>query len=252
MINDFEMAFDFLRKRTVQQKRIFILGFCIAISLFLFTLVQVLSVARVMLQDKRLGEIRETMNALKLSYKKIDNAINIINSAKTSDDLDQKVIKFYSDINKQEIVNNIVAKMKKNNYGVELPNGAVRMSALNEYANFTMKFVSANNINVIKDISSFTSAIQGIEGNNEKATVDGGLLKVSFSADYEYVVYKIISTLDEIFPGKLIVKSISIKPANDDVKTILYDFRFKGKSKNAWIDNRLICNIELEWVFLKK
>ena len=88
------MAFDFLRKRTVQQKRIFILGFCIAISLFLFTLVQVLSVARVMLQDKRLGEIRETMNSLKLSYKKIDNAINIINSAKTSDDLDQKVIKF--------------------------------------------------------------------------------------------------------------------------------------------------------------
>ena len=182
----------------------------------------------------------------------MDSAISTINSAKTSDSLDPKVIKFYSDINKQELVNNVVARMKKNNYGVELPNGAVRMSALNEYANFAMILSSSGNINVIKDISSFTSSIQGVEGQNEKATVDGGLLRVSFSADYEYVVYKVIATLEDIFPGQLIVRSISIKSVSDDVKTILYDFRFKGKSKNTWIDNRLICNIELEWMYLKK
>ena len=246
------MAFEFLRKRTVQQKRLFILGFCIAISIFCISLVQVLSVARVILQEKQLSNVREKISSLNLSYKKMDVAINTINTAKTSDNLDHKVIKFYSNINKQELVNNIVAKMKKNNYGVELPNGAVRMSALNEYANFAMTLSSASDINVIKDISSFTNSIQGIEGQNEKATVDGGLLKVSFSADYEYVVYKIIATLNDIFPGKLIVRNISIKPASDNVKTILYDFRFKGKSNNTWIDNRLVCNIELEWIFLKK
>lgn len=246
------MAFEFLRKRTVQQKRLFILGFCIAISIFCISLVQVLSVARVILQEKQLSNVREKISSLNLSYKKMDVAINTINTAKTSDNLDHKVIKFYSNINKQELVNNIVAKMKKNNYGVELPNGAVRMSALNEYANFAMTLSSASDINVIKDISSFTNSIQGIEGQNEKATVDGGLLKVSFSADYEYVVYKIIATLNDIFPGKLIVRNISIKPASDNVKTILYDFRFKGKSSNTWIDNRLVCNIELEWIFLKK
>ena len=246
------MAFEFLRKRTVQQKRLFILGFCIAISIFCISLVQVLSVARVILQEKQLSNVREKISSLNLSYKKMDVAINTINTANTSDNLDHKVIKFYSNINKQELVNNIVAKMKKNNYGVELPNGAVRMSALNEYANFAMTLSSASDINVIKDISSFTNSIQGIEGQNEKATVDGGLLKVSFSADYEYVVYKIIATLNDIFPGKLIVRNISIKPASDNVKTILYDFRFKGKSNNTWIDNRLVCNIELEWIFLKK
>ena len=246
------MAFEFLRKRTVQQKRLFILGFCIAISIFSLALIQVLSVARVMLQQKSLDSIREKISTLNLSYKKMDGAISTINAATTSDNLDPKVIKFYSDVNKQELVNNIVAKMKKNNYGVELPNGVVRMSALNEYANFVMTLVPANDINVIKDISSFTSSIQGVEGQNEKATVDGGLLKVSFSADYEYVVYKVISTLDKIFPGKLIVRNISIKSASEDVKTILYDFRFKGKSKNTWIDNRLNCNIELEWMYLKK
>lgn len=246
------MAFEFLRKRTVQQKRLFILGFCIAISIFCISLIQVLSVARVILQEKQLSNVREKISSLNLSYKKMDVAINTINTAKTSDNLDHKVIKFYSNINKQELVNNIVAKMKKNNYGVELPNGAVRMSALNEYANFAMTLSSASDINVIKDISSFTNSIQGIEGQNEKATVDGGLLKVSFSADYEYVVYKIIATLNDIFPGKLIVRNISIKPASDNVKTILYDFRFKGKSNNTWIDNRLVCNIELEWIFLKK
>ena len=246
------MAFEFLRKRTVQQKRLFILGFCIAISIFCISLVQVLSVARVILQEKQLSNVREKISSLNLSYKKMDVAINTINTANTSDNLDHKVIKFYSNINKQELVNNIVAKMKKNNYGVELPNGAVRMSALNEYANFAMTLSSASDINVIKDISSFTNSIQGIEGQNEKATVDGGLLKVSFSADYEYVVYKIIATLNDIFPGKLIVRNISIKPASDNVKTILYDFRFKGKSSNTWIDNRLVCNIELEWIFLKK
>lgn len=246
------MAFEFLRKRTVQQKRLFILGFCIAISIFCISLIQVLSVARVILQEKQLSNVREKISSLNLSYKKMDVAINTINTANTSDNLDHKVIKFYSNINKQELVNNIVAKMKKNNYGVELPNGAVRMSALNEYANFAMTLSSASDINVIKDISSFTNSIQGIEGQNEKATVDGGLLKVSFSADYEYVVYKIIATLNDIFPGKLIVRNISIKPASDNVKTILYDFRFKGKSNNTWIDNRLVCNIELEWIFLKK
>lgn len=246
------MAFEFLRKRTAQQKRLFILGFCIAISILCLALIQVLSIARVMLQEKQLSNIREKISSLNLSCKKMDSAISAINSAKTSDNLDPKVIKFYSDVNKQELVNNVVAKMKKNNYGVELPNGAVRMSALNEYANFAMKLSSPGNINVIKDISSFTSTIQGVEGQNEKATVDGGLLSVSFSADYEYVVYKVIATLDSIFPGKLIVRNISIKSASDDVKTILYDFRFKGKSKNAWIDNRLVCNIELEWVYLKK
>ena len=246
------MAFEFLRKRTVQQKRLFILGFCIAISIFCISLIQVLSVARVILQEKQLSNVREKISSLNLSYKKMDVAINTINTANTSDNLDHKVIKFYSNINKQELVNNIVAKMKKNNYGVELSNGAVRMSALNEYANFAMTLSSASDINVIKDISSFTNSIQGIEGQNEKATVDGGLLKVSFSADYEYVVYKIIATLNDIFPGKLIVRNISIKPASDNVKTILYDFRFKGKSNNTWIDNRLVCNIELEWIFLKK
>ncbi|MBR1428689.1 MAG: hypothetical protein IJ590_00345 [Rickettsiales bacterium] len=246
------MALEFLRKRTAQQKRLFVVGLGIAISILFFVLIQLLSVARVMLQEKQLSSIREKISSLNLSYKKMDGAISTINSAKTSDNLDPKVVKFYSDINKQELVNNVVAKMKKNNYGVELPNGAVRMSALNEYANFAMTLGPSSDINVIKDISSFTGSIQGIEGQNEKATVDGGLLKVSFSADYEYVVYKIIATLDSIFPGKLVVRNISIKPANDDVKTILYDFRFKGKSKNTWIDNRLVCNIELEWMYLKK
>ena len=110
------MAFEFLRKRTVQQKRLVILGFCIAISILSLALIQVLSVARVILQDKQLSNIREKISSLNLSYKKMDGAISTINAAKTSDNLDPKVIKFYSDINKQELVNNVVAKMKKNNY----------------------------------------------------------------------------------------------------------------------------------------
>ncbi len=75
---------------------------------------------------------------------------------------------------------------------------------------------------------------------------------VTFNSNYEYPVYKIISIIKNALPGLLIIDNVSIKPRNEIMKTLYYDYKFKQKNVDENIKDRFNCNITFEWIVLSK
>ena len=75
-------------------------------------------------------------------------------------------------------------------------------------------------------------------------------ININFTASYERVVYQMIEFIKSVFPGFLIVKHISIRPATSAIKTMYYDLKFKHKDISELIVNSIRCEIEFDWVVL--
>lgn len=75
---------------------------------------------------------------------------------------------------------------------------------------------------------------------------------ITFNANYEYPAYKIISIIKNTLPGLLITENIIIKPRNERVKTLYYDYKFKQKNIDENIKDRFNCSITFEWIVLSK
>ena len=77
-------------------------------------------------------------------------------------------------------------------------------------------------------------------------------ISISFTTSYEKVIYQMIEYMKNIFPGFLIVKSISVNPTTSAIKTMYYDLKFKHKDITELVVNSVRCEIVFDWIVLSK
>ena len=100
------------------------------------------------------------------------------------------------------------------------------------------------------ELNNFISKIA--VGSKNEIYVSSKTIAVSFTTSYERVIYQMIEFIKHIFPGFLIVKYISVKPATPAIKTMYYDLKFKHKDISELIVNSVRCEIEIDWIVLSK
>ena len=159
---------------------------------------------------------------------------------------------YYIGLNKQKFIEELNDKMNyMNDLDVidDFKNTRINM----DYSSFLARFVpNITDVGTYKKIEELINMYNRVEKLNLNVFLDMNTLTISFFADYEYVVYKMLKMIQNIMPGYLIIKSISVKPANETVKTMLYNRKFKNDTNHYNVDNRLSCEIEFEWIFLAK
>jgi hypothetical protein len=170
-----------------------------------------------------------------------DNGKNVKNTEDNQNDknTNQKDVqdKKEGNENKNSEFSNFVMLFEenKNNGNNSKNNSNVKVNGENE---------TANNIDDLKQfIKEFTYS-------DKKLSLNDNTIKLSFSANYEYVVFKIINIFEELLPGYVVMKNITISPNDNDGKYFYYDFKFKDRPIKKEIQDRLKCNVELQWIVL--
>ena len=115
--------------------------------------------------------------------------------------------------------------------------------------NFHIDIKPSTYLNLL-ELNNFINKIA--VGSENEIYVSSKTITVSFTTSYEKVIYQMIEFIKHIFPGFLIVKYISVKPATPAIKTMYYDLKFKHKDISELIVNSVRCEIEIDWIVLSK
>ena len=148
---------------------------------------------------------------------------------------------FYPNFNKQECV-------------AEEPSAEEHDKTLqdSEYSGFLIRLDARGGDELRRVAESYKKKFVINNKQNIVYKLESGVVKVSFQADYEYVVYRILNIMQHVLPGYVVVKSISVSGSDQDRASLLYDRSFnKSKRKTFFVDlkNRLNCLMELEWLY---
>lgn len=156
---------------------------------------------------------------------------------------------YYSPFNKTDFINALITKMN-NEDDLDAIDAINSNKFDTEYSGFFARIETATD-KYLSDIVRNARAKVEFE-NNLKFQLETNILRIDFNADYEYVAYKILTMMQKLLPGYVIVNSFSIRPVNNDVKTKLYDYKFyhKDLSGSTELDDRLNCSIVLLWIYL--
>jgi hypothetical protein len=243
------------RKRVlcfVQQKKIFFYVLVTMFSVILFAIINITITNRNIFTKQVIEQKKNDLKKKKIEMEKINNAISFMENYEIDKNLSKKY-GFYSIFNKQEFIDAIVIKMNEINGGVEyLENKKTNQINL-DYSNFSIKLKPIINDNLANIITQLKQKMIVNENQKINFSLETNLLTVDFQADYEYTVYQILEVMKRILPGNVVVKKISVKPAKESLKKMLYERRFVSQNKNDFtleLNNRLYCSIELEWEYL--
>ena len=156
---------------------------------------------------------------------------------------------FYPNFNKQEFLDALVTKM---NLEDEIAEEHDKTSQDSEYSGFLIRLDARGGDELRRVAESYKKKFVINNKQNIVYKLESGVVKVSFQADYEYVVYRILNIMQHVLPGYVVVKSISVSGSDQDRASLLYDRSFnKSKRKTFFVDlkNRLNCLMELEWLY---
>lgn len=156
---------------------------------------------------------------------------------------------FYPNFNKQEFLDALVTKM---NLEDEIAEEHDKTSQDSEYSGFLIRLDARGGDELRRVAESYKKKFVINNKQNITYKLESGVVKVSFQADYEYVVYRILNIMQHVLPGYVVVKSISVSGSDQDRASLLYDRSFnKSKRKTFFVDlkNRLNCLMELEWLY---
>jgi len=234
-----------------QQNKIGFFTTLIILSIVGFIGVNVTIVTTNIAAQNRILEKKSNIGQKSSESTKIKKAITAINSYTINKNLKRKN-GFYNSFDKQDFLNALVVKMN-NEDNLDLLDEINDKKINLEYSGFLVRLNSFSNSKLDKIFMKLKRQLLVSGAQNVNATIDSSIVKVSFNADYEYVAYRVLEMLKQIFPGYFVVKSISVVPVNEDVKRIFYDRKFKNKKidKKLHLDDRLNCSIEFEWIMLK-
>ena len=156
---------------------------------------------------------------------------------------------FYPNFNKQEFLDALVTKMNLEDEIAEEHDKTLQDS---EYSGFLIRLDARGGDELRRVAESYKKKFVINNKQNIAYKLESGVVKVSFQADYEYVVYRILNIMQHVLPGYVVVKSISVSGSDQDRASLLYDRSFnKSKRKTFFVDlkNRLNCLMELEWLY---
>lgn len=242
----------------IQQRKIFFYTIITAISIVLFAIINITIINRNSFVKQIITQKKNDLQKKKAEISKIDKTIKFIEKEQINANLEKKY-GFYSSFDRQEFLNLIADKMNNNESDVTSSEGITINHSNDEYSSFSIKIVQSNNKDnkKNKNIDDIINRLKNemVVSNNQKIdfSIEKNTLLVSFRADYEYVVYRILAMMKQILPGYIVVKSLSVRPAREELRRMLYIKRFDNQNNNLSkieLDNRLNCSIELEWIYL--
>ena len=141
---------------------------------------------------------------------------------------------FYPNFNKQEFLDALVTKMNLEDEIAEEHDKTLQDS---EYSGFLIRLDARGGDELRRVAESYKKKFVINNKQNIAYKLESGVVKVSFQADYEYVVYRILNIMQHVLPGYVVVKSISISGSDQDRASLLYDRSFnKSKRKTFFVD----------------
>lgn len=241
----------------IQQRKIFFYTIVTAISIVLFAIINITIINRNSFVKQIITQKKNDLQKKKTEIDKIDKTIKFVEKEQINVNLEKKY-GFYSSFDKQEFLNSIADKMNNKENDIASSKDTTINHLNDEYSSFSIKIVQSNKDNKKnKNINDIINRLKNemVVNNNQKIdfSIEKSTLLVSFRADYEYVVYRILTMMKQILPGYVVVKSLSVRPAREELRRMLYIKRFDNQNDNfskIELDNRLNCSIELEWIYL--
>ena len=230
-----------------QRKKIFIYALISFLALLGIGVVNGTIVAKNAYQKSQIEEKRLSIagNATKISRMK--KITSYVEKEKFTGNLPRKS-GFYSPFNKTDFVNSLITKMN-NNDDVDAIDALNLNSSDPEYSGFFIRLETTNDKYISDVLRNVRSKVEF--DNNLQFQLETNILRIDFNADYEYVAYKILTMMQQLLPGYVVVNSFSIKPVNEDVKTKLYNHKFYHRDlAETELDDRLNCSIVLLWIYL--
>lgn len=243
--------FDSRQLCITQQKKISFYILLIIFSIISFVAINITIVTTNIAMQNRIIEKKSSIGAKRSEATKVKKTLKFVEDYKIDDNLKRKN-GFYSSIDKQDFISSVITKMN-NEDDLDFID-EMRKNKINlEYSGFLIRLNSSSNKILEKIFTKIKNQI--IISNEQKVDVafDTSTVRVNFNADYEYVAYRVLEMIKQIFPGYLIIKNFSVTPVNDDMRKILYNRKFGKKNIDykLKLDDRLSCVIEFEWLFLK-
>ena len=239
----------------IQQRKILLYTIVTAISIVLFAIVNITIIARNSFVQQVITQKKNDLQKKKTEIEKIDKTIRFIEKEQIDVDLEKKY-GFHSSFDKRNFFNLVMEKMNKEDE-IGSPESITMRRLSEEYSNFSIRLTPVKDSKGGKNIDNLVSRLKKemvINGNQKiNFSVEKNTILVSFFADYEYVVYRILAMMKQILPGYVVVKSLSVRPSREELRKMLYARRFSGKNDNEFkieLDNRLNCSIEMEWIYL--
>lgn len=234
----------------VQQKKISFFSILIVLSIVCFIIINVTIVATNISIQNQIIEKKSSIGEKRAEATRVKKALKFVEDYKIDNNLNRKN-GFYSTIDKQDFIPSIVTKMN-NEDDLEFIDEANNKKVNLEYSGFLIRLNAISNSRLDKIFSKLKNQIIISPEQKVDMTIDSSTIKVNFNADYEYVAYKMLEMIKQIFPGYLIVKSFTVAPINEESRKLLYERKFGKKNIDykSKLDDRLSCEIEFEWIFL--
>lgn len=243
------MFIDWSITGTTQKKKIITWIMLLSIAVVLVFGAQIAFVAKNTYRKAQIDTKRSTLQEQQDQVMKIKKTIAELQKENINTSL-QRRNGMYRGLDKQKLISGIYNKMN----GLDDLDAWDNLRKKNkdiEYSAFSIASTPVSNLYAEKIFNKYISKYIFLPSQIKKITFDGNNVIVSFNADYEYVAYRILSMIQNLLPGYVVIKSFSIQPVKQDIKTLLYDMKFYKKDINASLDNRLSCQIELDWYFIR-
>ena len=228
----------------IQKKKLAIYSFLIVFSIFGFLIINLTIVASGLYIRDQFERKKNSVALHSAQVSNIETAIKNINNFKIDNNLKRKN-GIYLSFNKQDFIDAVVKKMDIENDFDNIDSGENF-----EYSGLKMYFYPLGNSNIEKKIENIKKKVEVLEKQGIDIKYDGNFIRVSFYADYEYVIYRVWNIIKNIFPGYVVIRKFNVKPEREEVKTLLYERKFYEATGYMNVDNRLKCDIEFDWVML--
>ena len=194
--------------------------------------------------------IVDKKNQIDTKRKKADNLNNVLKRVKrekTNWNLGRRN-GFYDNFNKSDF---IVALKAKINGDDDLEVIDKKANTRYAYADFDIKLNTYAEGELYNKVRKKFNAFKIIKEQDIDIILDENILTISFKADYEYVVYRLLNIVKDSLPGYVILKSLNVRPVIEETKQFLYNRKFHKVEGEPNMDSRLTCEIELLWFFLR-
>ena len=243
------MWIDWSITGTAQRKKIIKLFAVLCASLTIVILTQLLIVGRNAYKQAQIYYKKSNISNKKESVEKLKKTINNLKSENISTNLVRKH-GMYKNLDKQLLINGIYQKMNGMN-DLDAWDEMRKKKKDLEYTAFSISSTPISSLYPQKIFDSYLQKYIFLPSQNSKILFDGNKVSISFNADYEYVAYRMLQMIKNIFPGYIVITTFAIQPINDENKKMIYEMKFYKKEATANLDGRLKVNIGFDWYFIR-
>ena len=232
-----------------QRKKIVACIFIIVVGIFGDLFTHFTFVGRNIYLKSVIVEKKEQIDTKRKKMDSINNVLKRIKKEKTNWNLGRKS-GFYDNFNKSDFVIDLKSKINGDD-DLEEMDGKNNAKSKYEYADLDIKLNSYAEGELYNKVRKKVSTFKIIKEQGIDIVFDENILTISFKADYEYVAYRLLNIIKDSLPGYAVLKSLSIRPVVEETKQFLYNRKFHKFDGEPSMDNRLTCEIELLWFFLR-